>query len=253
MSRRASELALWIRQRVAAAGARGIVVGLSGGLNSAVVVRLCQMAVPGRVIGAVLPCHGDPQDDADAGAVADHFNLPVVHLDLGASYDQLTRDLAPMMAQVPGELRTAAGVPAVPLANIKPRLRMTALYFLANSLGYLVAGTGNRSDRMVGSFTKFGDGGVDLLPIGGLMKNDVVDLARDLELPPSIVVKAPGARLASGQTHEEEMGFSYADLEKYLTRGPDGVAPALVLRIERLVRSTEHKRTPIPQPDDDGS
>jgi NAD+ synthase len=155
------------------------------------------------------------------------------------------------MAQVPGEQRPGGGAgPAVPLANIKPRLRMAALYFLANSLGYVVAGTENRSDRMVGSFTKYGDGGVDLLPIAGLMKNEVADLARDLDLPSSIVEKPPGARLWSGQTHEEEMGFTYADLERYLTKGPDGVAPALALRIERLVRSTEHKRTPIPQPDD---
>jgi NAD+ synthase len=137
----------------------------------------------------------------------------------------------------------------VPIANIKPRLRMATLYFVANSLNYLVAGTGNRSELTIGYFTKYGDGGVDLLPIGHLLKSDVRSLARELGIPQSIIDKAPSAGLWIGQTDEEEMGFTYADLENYLTGGPDGVSPALAMRLERMIRATEHKRASPPTPD----
>ena len=135
------------------------------------------------------------------------------------------------------------------LANVKPRLRMTALYFVANSLNYLVAGTGNRSELTIGYFTKYGDGAADVLPIGPLLKSEVQALARELEIPAPIIEKTPSAGLWLGQTDEHEMGFSYADLERYLTAGPDAVSPALAMRIERLVRSSEHKRALAPTPE----
>ena len=138
----------------------------------------------------------------------------------------------------------------MPLANVKPRMRMATLYFLANSLNYLVAGTGNRSELAIGYFTKYGDGGVDLLPVGHLLKSEVRALARELGVPASIIEKPPSAGLWPGQTDEVEMGFTYADLENYLTGGPETVAPALAMRIERLVRASEHKRTTPPTPDD---
>jgi NAD+ synthase len=138
-----------------------------------------------------------------------------------------------------------------PLANLKPRLRMTTLYFLANSLDYLVAGTGNRSELSVGYFTKHGDGGSDLLPIGHLVKSEVRALARELKVPAAIIERTPSAGLWIGQRDEEEMGFTYADLERYLEEGPQGVSPALAMKIERLIRSTEHKRALPPMPDHD--
>jgi NAD+ synthase len=124
------------------------------------------------------------------------------------------------------------------------------LYFLANSLGYLVAGTGNRSELTIGYFTKHGDGGVDVLPIGHLFKSDVRQLAKDLGIPQSIVDKAPSAGLWVGQTDEAEMGFGYADLERYLSSGPEAVSPALALRLERSIRASEHKRSLPPTPAD---
>jgi NAD+ synthase len=130
----------------------------------------------------------------------------------------------------------------VPVANVKPRLRMTTLYFVANSLNYLVAGTGNRAELTIGYFTKYGDGGVDVLPIGDLLKSEVRTFARELGVPLPVIDKAPSAGLWLGQTDEEEMGFTYAELERYLTGGPASVAPALALRLERMIRATEHKR-----------
>jgi NAD+ synthase len=119
---------------------------------------------------------------------------------------------------------------------------MTTLYLVANSLNYLVAGTANKSEITIGYFTKHGDGGVDLLPIGHLLNGQVKALAKSLGVPPSIVEKAPSAGL-EGQTDEDEMGCSDADLEKYLRDGPEGVSPAVALRLERMIRRTEHKRS----------
>jgi NAD+ synthase len=128
---------------------------------------------------------------------------------------------------------------------------MAALYFLANSLNYLVAGTGNRSEIAIGYFTKWGDGGVDLLPLGRLVKSQVRAIARELGVPAPIVDRAPSAGLWPGQKDEEEMGFTYAELERYLDEGPQGVAPAVAMKIERLVRASDHKRALPPVPDFD--
>ncbi len=136
----------------------------------------------------------------------------------------------------------------LPLANVKPRLRMSSLYFVANSLNYLVAGTGNRSELTIGYFTKYGDGGVDLLPIGRLFKSEVRTLARELGVPAPIIDKPPSAGLWLGQTDEAEMGFSYADLESYLTSAPGAVTAEIAARIDRLARASDHKRALPPMP-----
>jgi NAD+ synthase len=130
----------------------------------------------------------------------------------------------------------------LPEANIKPRLRMTSLYFIANSLNYLVAGTGNRSEITLGYYTKYGDGGCDVLPIGALLKSEVRSLARELSVPMAIIEKAPSAGLWIGQTDEAEMGFSYDTLEKYLNEGPSSVPRETADRIEQLIRASGHKR-----------
>jgi len=249
----AEKIAGWMRQQLTASGARGFVVGLSGGLDSAVVARLAQLAAPGRVVGAILPCHSDPDDERDAALVAKHFSLLTTRIDLAETYDALVRGAQPALNALPEPMRaTAPADPLrgrVPLANMKPRLRMTALYFLANSMNHLVAGTGNRSEASIGYFTKYGDGGVDLQPIGHLVKSEVRALARELNVPPAIIERTPSPGLWIGQTDEEEMGFSYADLQRYLEDGPQGVSPALAMRIERLTRASDHKRTMPPVPD----
>lgn len=255
MSSSSREIVGWLRQRVAASGVRGFVVGLSGGIDSAVVIRLCQMAVPENVVGVMMPCHSDPQDESDALLVARHFQIPTVRIDLEPAYDRLLDDLTRATADLPAGITPVSTLDAVdprarmPLANVKPRLRMASLYYVANSLNYLVAGTGNRSELTLGYFTKYGDGGVDLLPIGTLLKSEVRAMARELDIPDAVIDKTPSAGLWIGQTDEAEMGFTYVDLENYLTRGPDAVPPALALRIERLVRQSEHKRALPPAPD----
>ena len=246
-----NDIVTWLQQRATAATARGFVVGLSGGLDSAVVARLCQLAIPGHVAGVIMPCRSDPNDEADAALVADAFGLTTLHVDLNAAYEALLDIASAALAALPSEMRAPTGEAAERIANgnIRARLRMATLYYVANSLQYLVVGTGNRCELTIGYFTKHGDGGVDVLPIGHLLKDQVRSVARELGVPQAIIDKAPAAGLWPGQTDEAEMGFSYADLERYLTNGPEGVSPALALRLERVIRSTEHKRTLPPTPE----
>jgi NAD+ synthase len=247
-------IAGWMRQRLQAAGGAGFVLGLSGGVDSAVVARLSQLAAPGHVIAALLPCHSEPQDEEDAALVARQFALTTVRIDLAPAYDALLGTLQPVMAN-PDYLRANPPLDPVrgrvPLANIKPRLRMTALYFLANTLNYLVAGTGNRSEIALGYFTKWGDGGVDLLPLGRLTKKQVRAMAEELAVPKVVIDRPPSAGLWAGQKDEEEIGISYADLDRYLIEGPPGAAPAFAMKIERLARASDHKRELPPMPDFD--
>jgi NAD+ synthase len=254
MSKTTDSIVEWLRQRLGHSAARGFVFGLSGGIDSAVVARLCQMAAPGNVLGVLMPCHSDPRDEADATLVAEHFKIPTIRVDLAPAYDPFTGMLSQAVEMIPKEQFPDAAHAAqdlkakLPLANVKPRMRMATLYYVANTLNYIVVGTGNRSELTIGYFTKYGDGGVDLLPIGDLLKSEVRAAARELDVPSAVIDKAPSAGLWLGQTDEAEMGFTYAELENYLTKGPQTVSPALAMRIERLIRGSEHKRTLAPAP-----
>lgn len=246
----ADSISSWLRQQVAAAGAQGLVFGLSGGVDSAVVGRLCQLAMPDRCLGVIMPCHSNPQDEQDARLVADRFGIPVLRVPLEEPFDTLTTSVDAAFDTLPvlrphatDDLRAR-----VPRANVKPRLRMTTLYLIANRLNYLVAGTGNRSEITIGYYTKYGDGGVDLLPIGALVKGEIWDLARELGLPSRVIEKAPSAGLWLGQTDEAEMGFTYADLETFIREGPSAVPAETRKRIEHLIATSEHKRHPPPVP-----
>lgn len=242
MSDRAERIAEWLRETVAGSGARGLIFGLSGGIDSAVVARLCQMARPQRVLGVIMPCYSHPQDEADARLVADAFTIPCATVNLNSTFDALTGTLHEAIRGLRAEVPVTDIKQQVPEANLKPRLRMTTLYFVANSLNYLVAGTGNRSEIALGYFTKYGDGGADVLPIGSLFKSEVRELAREIGVPDRIIDKPPSAGLWVGQTDEAEMGFSYDVLEQFLEHGPSGVPEAIASRIEALRRVSDHKR-----------
>ncbi|HEY7476214.1 MAG TPA: NAD(+) synthase [Vicinamibacterales bacterium] len=246
MSDRAEKIATWLRERAGDAGARGFVFGLSGGIDSAVVARLCQMAAPQRVLGVLLPCYSHPQDEQDARLVASTFGIPAVRVDLGTTFDALTESLHSAIKGLPTHVESLDIKQQIPEANVKPRLRMTSLYFIANSLNYLVAGTGNRSELTLGYFTKYGDGGVDLLPIGGLVKSAVRALGRELGVPDQVIDKPPTAGLWVGQTDEEEMGFTYDTLEAYLQKGASAVPAHVGERIQRLRKISDHKRAMPP-------
>jgi len=228
----AEHLTEWIRAEVTAGDGCGAVFGLSGGLDSAVVAALVKQAFPHHSLGVVMPCHSDPRDAEDGALVAHHFGVPSATVDLGPVYDLLLEELAGAGSDLP-ESRLAT-------ANLKPRLRMTTLYAFANQLGYRVLGTGNRSELAVGYFTKYGDGGVDLLPLGGLVKNEVRDLARSLGVPAQIIAKPPSAGLWADQTDEAEMGLAYEELDAYLLTG--AASPAVKAQVDAMIAASEHKR-----------
>lgn len=234
----AEHLVQWLRARADAAGAVGAVVAVSGGVDSATVAALCIRAFPTATLGVLLPCHSDPRDAADAERVCRTLGVPFATIVLDATHDALI-----------AALRTSAAYAEHPLAlaNVKPRLRMTTLYYFANRLNRLVVGTGNRSEAYVGYFTKYGDGGADALPLAGLVKSQVRALAAYVGVPPDIVDRTPSAGLWPGQTDEHEMGFTYEVLDRYLLTGD--APPGARERIEQLHRSSEHKRRPPPVPD----
>jgi NAD+ synthase len=228
----AEHLTEWIRAEVTAGDGRGAVFGLSGGIDSAVVAALAKQAFPHHSLGVVLPCHSDPRDAEDGALVAHHFGVPSATVDLGPVYDLLLEQLAGSSIDLQ-ESRLVT-------ANLKPRLRMTALYAFANQLGYRVLGTGNRSELAVGYFTKYGDGGADLLPLGGLVKSEVRDLARGLGVPERIMTKPPSAGLWADQTDEAEMGLTYEELDAYLLTG--AASPAVKAKVDAMNAASEHKR-----------
>ena len=254
MHMRATEIADWLRGQLTAADARGFVVGLTGNVDSTVVAGLCRMAAPDQVVGVLLPGGREHVNEERARAAAEYFGIRTARVELGTACDRLAEALGDAMRATPPARYPAPdgghGLVDDSLAALEARVRMASLYFFANTLHSLVAGPTNRCDLTIGSFTKYGEGAADVLPLGHLLRSDVLALARDLGVPDSIVVTGTGSARRLGDEDEHELGFSYDDLERYLADGPEAVPPALALRIERLVRQTEHKRAVAAVPGD---
>ena len=232
----AERISNWIRERVEEAGAEGVVLGMSGGVDSSVAAVLAKRGLGDRVLGLIMPCHSEPSDAEQARQVAAKFGIETEYVDLTPVFDRLVEALPP------GD-RVAAG-------NLKARLRMVVWYYFANSRNYLVAGGGNKSETMVGYFTKHGDGGVDILPLGDLLKAQVRELARDLGIPEEIIVKPPSAGLWEGQTDEAEMGITYEELDEVLMAIESGDVSECdqksLARVRAMMAASQHKRDPIP-------
>jgi len=232
----ADKLISWIREKVSSAGCKGVVVGMSGGLDSAVLAVLCHRAFPQSMFGVLMPCHSSREDMKHAQALATQFSIPTKTVVLDSIFDALLKAL-PNNEVDPNVSRLAE-------ANLKARLRMLTLYYFANRLGYMVAGSGNRSELSVGYFTKYGDGGADILPLGNLVKGQVKELAGFLSIPQQIIDKPPSAGLWEGQTDEGELGLSYEELDRYLVTGE--ASSELKEKIESMIAATKHKRQPPP-------
>ena len=220
----------WISRTVFNASAGGVVVGLSGGIDSAVAAALASRALGAEnVLGLIMPCRSAQEDTDDGIRIADHLKV-----------DHRTVDMSPVLDSFikAGGLEETSVMNA---ANIKSRLRMAMLY--ANSADRLVLGTSNYSEIQVGYWTKWGDGAADLLPLGRLYKEEIRKLAESLELPGWIISRVPSAGLWPGQSDEGEMGVSYSDIQAYFEG--TGVSEAAAEKIQRLVGLSEHKRNPI--------
>ncbi|KAF5083387.1 NAD+ synthase [Methanobacterium aggregans] len=229
----------------------GAVIGLSGGLDSSTTAYLCARAFgKDKILGIIMPSETTSREDVqDAVKVAESLGIEYETVEVDGLIEPF-KDLCSHSDE--GYNTVLAG------ANLKARIRMMILYYHANAMKRLVVGTGNRTELLVGYFTKYGDGGVDILPIGDLYKNHVRALASYLQVPVEIIEKAPTAGLWAGQTDEDELGMKYETLDRLLylmvdkKLGDQEVAYELkipleeVLRIKRMVRSAEHKLKPAP-------
>lgn len=235
----AEKLGSWIRDEVTSGGCRGVVTGMSGGVDSSVVAVLCKRAFPDNTLGVMMPCYSNPDDKAHAKAVAEKFDIPTAEVVLNEIYSNL-------LAKLP-DFKADASLKQLAQANLKPRLRMLTLYYIANQLRYMVAGSSNRSEVTVGYFTKYGDGGVDIRPLGNLVKGQVKELARFLGIPAPIIDKPPSAGLWEGQTDETEMGLSYDALDGFILSGK--ASDEVRKKAEAMMANSAHKRSlpPIPE------
>ncbi|HEX74421.1 MAG TPA: NAD(+) synthase [Dehalococcoidia bacterium] len=232
----AENLISWIRDKVLTAGSKGVVVGISGGLDSSVLAVLCQCAFTQSTLGVLIPCYSSQQDAEHARTVVSKFSIPIKTVVLDTVFDTLLKALT-------GD-RVDPGISRLVEGNLKPRLRMLTLYYFANQLKYMVAGSSNRSELSIGYFTKYGDGGVDILPLGSLVKGQVKELGRFLGIPQEIIDKSPSAGLWQGQTDEGELRLSYNELDRYLITGE--ASNELRERIESMIAASNHKRLPPP-------
>ncbi|MBQ9903630.1 MAG: NAD(+) synthase [Synergistaceae bacterium] len=223
----------WLSDEVSKAGAKGIILGLSGGIDSSVLAALGREALGhDGVLGVIMPCHSNPDDENDAKLLAGTLDVEFNRVDLSPVYDSmcqaLGREISPLVS-----------------SNMKARLRMVTLYALGQSKGLLVCGTSNRSEYETGYFTKYGDSGSDLMPLVSFLKRDIRAMAKILGVPEKIITKAPSAGLVDGQTDEGDMGFTYDVLDEYLASGKIDSQSAKE-RIDVMRRRSEHKRKPIP-------
>lgn len=232
----------FLRHHLDESGRKGVVLGMSGGLDSSVVAKLCADALgPRKVLGLAMPEKAGGADERDARDWAKALGIAFRTAPIGSVVSTIAKEL-----KVPKSDRIGLG-------NVKARVRMITLYHVARSEERLVIGTGNKSEIALGYFSKFGDAGCDFLPIGDLYKTQVREMARHLGLPRAILEKVPTAGLWPGQTDEGELGMPYEEIDGVLLgielglsaeeiAERAGVAMKKVVRIEGLVASGVHKR-----------
>lgn len=220
----------WLKDELNVTKTKGFVLGLSGGLDSAVCAALTKK-VTDDCLGLILPIESDVHDLDDASEIATVISLKTQYIDLTSVYNSLIEFL-------PDSNQVALG-------NIKARLRMVVLYYYANLNNYLVCGTGNKTELALGYFTKYGDGASDILPLGDLYKYEVRDLATALDIPEAIIKKTPSAGLWKGQTDEEEIGYSYDELDSALREIQSGkIESSIAEKLKSMIDTNEHKRNP---------
>ncbi len=237
MEKYIAKLVGWIKEQVKEANAQGTVFGLSGGVDSAVVAALCKRAYPEQSLGVIMPCYSEPMDEEHALLVADRLGVTLQTI--------LLDDVFELLLQKFGQDRKVEHKD-LSVANIKPRLRMTCLYYFAARHNYLVVGSSNRSELEVGYFTKHGDGAVDIMPLAGLTKGQVTEMASKLGIPREIFKKTPSGGLWPGQTDEGEMGVTYKQLDNFILTGQG--EEKVRETVERMNKKSEHKRKLPPVP-----
>jgi len=224
----------FIRELVEKSGVDGIVYGNSGGKDCALVGILCKFACE-NTVGIMMPCASKrnfESDMKDAREVSEHFGI-----------ESRVIDLTDVRQAEIERLQGITTLTNAAVNNIAPRLRMTTLYAVAASEYRLVAGTGNRSERYMGYYTKWGDGACDFNPISDLTATEVIEFLKWLTAPACVINKAPSAGLFEGQTDEDEMGVTYKAIDTFILTGEGSDRDKKI--IARFHRNSEHKRKGI--------
>lgn len=232
-----SSIVKWLQLQVKEANAKGLIVGLSGGIDSAVVANLIKRACPEDSLAVIMPIKSNEHDLSDANKVAEACQIKSMTVDLTNTHEMMYETIKHSLPQ--GETWNAS-TNKIADANLRARLRMSTLYTIATNYRYLVVGTDNAAEWYTGYFTKYGDGGVDIQPIIDLTKSEVTEMARYLQVPETVIVKKPSADLWVGQTDEEEMGTTYTMIDRYLNN--ETIPEKDKQRIETMHEKTEHKR-----------
>lgn len=235
MEEEVKKVITWVKEYVTKSNAKGIIIGNSGGKDSATVLAIAVNAIGKENVLAVgMPCLSKKTDLEDAKLVAETFGVKMITVDLSNTYNKLEEEIQSSLGK---ELIAEAKI------NIKPRLRMTTLYGLAQTLGYLVIGTGNLSEATVGYTTKWGDSAYDFNPIAKFTVEEVLEMGKILGVPDKIINKAPNDGLGTG-TDEEKMGVLYSQISEYIKTGK--TEKDAMDKIQELNKKSEHKRQPIP-------
>ena len=236
----------WIRTKVKNADAEGAVIGLSGGIDSSVTSLLCKKAFPNNTLGLIMPCQSSPEDRIDAVKHAEKFKIKYKEINLTEVYEQFLESINKNDEEIKLDkiinnknINEEKQSLKLALANMKPRLRMILLYYYANLNNYLVVGTDNRSELKLGYVTKYGDGGIDIAPLGNLLKLEVRGLAREMNIDQKIITKAPSAGLWENQSDQDEIGLSYREIDNYLAYGEGDEKTAEI--IESISTKNSHK------------
>ncbi|MFA6739194.1 MAG: NAD(+) synthase [Bacilli bacterium] len=224
----------WLQEIKQKNQVKGFIVGLSGGIDSAVTAFLLRKAVGDECLAVIMPCESDPKDAQDARLVAASCNIPVIEIDLTPTYQQWKSDFDLLQQQI------HLDIPSLSYANTKVRLRMVTLYALATQHNYLVTGTDNWAEWYTGYFTKFGDGGVDLVPLIHLTKGEVWQAAKILGVPQTIIDRKPTAGILPGICDEDELRVTYPEIDHFLLG--DSIAKPHEDRLLELHKMSEHKR-----------
>lgn len=234
----ADNAVVWIREYVEKTGAKGVVVGNSGGKDSATVIAMATKALgKEKVLTIAMPCNSIQSDLEDAKLVADKFEVKLLEVNLTDSYNILEDGINKSISKIEVQLNSEAKV------NIKPRMRMLTLYGIAQSIGYLVIGTGNLCERMVGYTTKWGDSASDFNPIANFTVDEVLAIGEYLGVPDKIIHKAPADGLG-GLTDEEKMGVTYKQIAEYIETGKTDTNAMEIIKRKNML--SKHKRKSVP-------